>query len=202
MDHYWFASVYDLLLHPFLHRLRKTITKLVKDEKARRVLDVCCGTGNQLKYLKKAGIEGVGVDLSQNMLNISQKGKWKQPCLLEDAAGMPFDEQSFDMGIITLALHEKEPKVAKKIVKEIHRILEPGGRLIVVDYLLDDTCPKIIRSMTYVIERITGKEHYRNFKAYMQSGGLNALHDENDFAIKKTLSYGRNAFTMQIWQKI
>jgi len=202
MDHYWFASVYDMLLFPFMKRLRKTITRVVIAEKAQKIVDVCCGTGDQLKYLKKAGIDGVGVDLSKNMLNVAQKGRWKQPCYLEDASNMPFDDNSFDMAIITLALHEKEPVFSHRIVNEIYRIIESGGKLVLVDYLLDNQCPSYLRKMVYFIERVAGKQHYKNFKAYIQNGGLEALFDKHKFGKKKTLSYGKNAFTVEIWQKL
>ena len=61
-NEYKSAKYYDKFLHLFVWRIRKKILEIVIRNKYKTILDVCCGTGNQLKLLKKHGIVGIGVD--------------------------------------------------------------------------------------------------------------------------------------------
>jgi ubiquinone/menaquinone biosynthesis C-methylase UbiE len=46
---------------------------------------------------------------------------------------LPFEEASFDAALLSLVLHHLPAEVKRSGLKEIGRVLRPGGRLIVVD---------------------------------------------------------------------
>jgi len=103
-----------------------------------RAMDLCCGTGAAMRYLRPlCREEVVGVDLSQGMLNQARQ-------LLEDAPGtarLTFVqanaleltyEARFDVvtsfGAFGHILEEDEPRM----VQAVARALRPGGRFIFV----------------------------------------------------------------------
>jgi demethylmenaquinone methyltransferase/2-methoxy-6-polyprenyl-1,4-benzoquinol methylase len=177
MDEYKrFAWLYDLVLYPVIRKVRKRISEIIRKHNAESIIDICCGTGDQLKYLRKQGYRNItGVDISQSMLKQANKGQTKAECYNQDASALRFDADSFDAGIIGYALHEKPIDTAKKILKEAKRVIKPGGLLIILDYNQEQNAPFYTRAMVHFIERFAGKSHYKNFRQYQKEGGLNAL---------------------------
>lgn len=186
-----FSGFYDLMLHPFLHPIRKKTAAIIEEKAPGRILDICCGTGNQLKYLKKRGFQRMeGIDISLSMLSQAGKGANSVNCSAGDASAMPFDKGSFDLGIISFALHEKPKKIAHAIVEEAERVIKPGGYLVVVDYAIDTTVNSFIKIMVSTIERMAGKEHFRFFRKYVGYGGMDALLDKKAIIREHRFHYG------------
>ena len=136
-DEYKSAKYYDKFLHLFVRRIRKRVLQIVKKNRYEKILDVCCGTGNQLKILKKHGIDGTGIDLSKAMLEIAESGKIKANCFEQDAENINFSNESFDMTMTTFALHEKSNSSAKLILNEMIRLTSKNGHLIIVDFSIN-----------------------------------------------------------------
>ena len=183
MSEYSIAPFYDLLLFPFVHRLRRHILRLCLERDYSSVLDVCCGTGNQLKMLKRHGFQVQGVDLSPEMLQISQRGKYVPPCRFEDAGKMSFPDGSFPVAMTTFALHEKGQDVSRAILGEMQRVVEPEGELILVDFHFTDHTSPLSKSVITMIEKSAGGEHYANFLDYTASGGVPGLIGETDLEL-------------------
>jgi ubiquinone/menaquinone biosynthesis C-methylase UbiE len=122
------APLYDVLLYPFVRNIRRDILKTAIRLQPEKVIDVCCGTGDQLKRLKRYGIDAVGIDLSQAMIDISQKGNHTPRCFLQDATAMTFNANSFDLAMISFALHETGWENAHTILSEIYRVLKQDGK--------------------------------------------------------------------------
>jgi len=179
-EYHYSARLYDPLLSHWIHPIRSRISAIVKRNEYHHILDVCCGTGAQLKILKEEGFEGKGIDLSDAMLEVAGRGPVVADCIQGDATDMLFRDQSFDLVSITFALHEKNRQSAQKIIEEMLRLTMVGGDIIIVDYDLSDRSSKLYKTLIYLIERIAGGEHYRNFIAYMKYGGLPTLLAEAD----------------------
>jgi len=179
MDEYKrFAWLYDFILYPAIKKVRKKIASIISQNNAVSVIDICCGTGDQLKYLRKEGFSQIiGVDISQSMLKQASKGNTKASCQNQDASALSFENDSFDAGIIGFALHEKPIATAKKILQEAKRVIKPEGMLIILDYNQGQKAPFFIRMMVHFIERFAGKDHYKNFRQYQRAGGLDMLMD-------------------------
>ena len=136
---------------------------------------MCCGTGNQLKLLKKHGIDGIGIDLSKAMLEIADSGKIKANCFEQDAENINFSDESFDMTMTTFALHEKSNFSAKKILNEMIRLTKKNGHLIIVDFSIDKNTFFFTRKGISFIESLAGDDHYKHYKEYIGSNGLDTL---------------------------
>ena len=177
MDEYKrFAWLYDFILHAAIHKVRKKIAEIIDQKKPASIIDICCGTGNQLKYLHKKGYRNItGVDISISMLKQAEKSSIKGKCENQDAAALNFNKNTFDAGIIGFALHEKPINTAKEIIEEAKRVLQPNGLLIILDYNQERKASWYIQAIIHIVERFAGKEHYKNYKQYQKAGGLDML---------------------------
>ncbi len=109
-----------------------------KDQRRLRLLDVACGTGRFLRFVKKTypRLPVTGLDLSQSYLNEASKHLQKfsgVKTLTANAEEMPFADGSQDVITSIFLFHELPPKIRKIVAAEIARTLKPGGRFIFVD---------------------------------------------------------------------
>lgn len=177
MDEYKrFAWLYDFILHSAIHKVRRKIAEIIDQNKPESIIDICCGTGNQLKHLHKKGYSNItGVDISASMLKQAEKSPIKGKCKNQDAAALNFEKNTFDAGIIGFALHEKPIDIAKEIIAEAKRVLKPDGLLLILDYNQEKEAPWYIKAIVRIVERFAGKEHYKNYRQYQKAGGLDML---------------------------
>jgi len=166
------AKIYDPILYFVLKNIRQDIIRLIPDHDA-RIMDLCCGTGDQLKRLSDEGFSNLtGVDLSTEMLKVAGKGNKIANLLERDVQHTGLPGASFDIIIISLAVHEKPARMQNKMLAEAKRLLAPDGQLIIVDFSLDDQAKITGKIAAAMIERLAGNAHYRNFKAYVSKGGM------------------------------
>ncbi len=119
-------------------RVREIEVQSVDPKPGERILDVCCGTGSLTILLKDrigAGGEVIGIDLAPRMLNkVKGKSSEASPFLVQaNAEALPFASDYFDKVVISLALHEMPQEAVKNTLREIYKVLRPGGRLICID---------------------------------------------------------------------
>jgi methionine biosynthesis protein MetW len=93
-----------------------------------RCIDIGCGEGRTGVWLRERVASYVGVDVAQNAVE-EARASGLDAHLIQDAADLPFPDDSFDLAIcIEVLEHLFEPHLA---VAEGLRVLGPGGRLIV-----------------------------------------------------------------------
>jgi demethylmenaquinone methyltransferase/2-methoxy-6-polyprenyl-1,4-benzoquinol methylase len=201
-DEYNSAKYYDKFLHLFVWRIRRKILQIVKKNQYKTILDVCCGTGNQLKLLKKHGIDGTGVDLSKAMLEIAESGKTRVKCYEQDAENIKFNDESFDMTMTTFALHEKSNSSAKKILNEMIRLTKKNGHLIIIDFSIDDRTSLLSRKGINFIESLAGDDHYKHYREYVASNGLGTLLESSPLKEIEKHYFAFNGVVLKVLQKI
>ena len=137
------APRYDLLNHLLsfnIDRLwwRRTALQFagVLNRPQARVLDLCCGTGDMTFALKRRGRSAdiVGADFSHAMLQrASQKSAGTSLRWVEaDALALPFPDESFDL--VTSAFGFRNLADYDAGLREIFRILKPGGQAGILDF--------------------------------------------------------------------
>ena len=94
-----------------------------------RLLDLGCGTGDDVRVLGGEGFRPVGLDFSLNGLlfarDMFRRGRFVQADL--EARRLPFRDASFDAVIARCALHYFTLARTQRIVDEVARLLAPGG---------------------------------------------------------------------------
>jgi demethylmenaquinone methyltransferase/2-methoxy-6-polyprenyl-1,4-benzoquinol methylase len=117
---------------------RYRVVRLVKKKKPETILDVATGTGDLAIAMLKTGANTiVGVDISVNMLQVAKKKLSATPqssvtLQLADGEKLPFEDASFDVVTIVFGVRNFDNRLAG--LKEMHRVLNPGGTLIVLEF--------------------------------------------------------------------
>lgn len=137
------AGKYDLLnsvmtagLH---HAWRARAVDRAGIETGDAALDVCCGTGDlTIELARRVGPEGsvVGCDFSEPMLDLAREKALEsgiQNARFEwaDALRLPYDEERFDA--VTVGFGVRNLADLDRGLAEMHRVLKPGGRLVVLE---------------------------------------------------------------------
>lgn len=99
-------------------------------------IDVACGSGKLTGELAKvAGPTGrvLGLDFSPQMLAIARREHPKLEFIEGDALKLPFDDGSFDASTIAFGLRNLADPVGG--LREMRRVLKPGGRGVVLEFV-------------------------------------------------------------------
>ena len=99
---------------------------------------MCCGTGNSIEILKDQAKKIIGIDGSEDMLNFARE-KFKNNTNIKlkktFAHQTELEDNSCDIVVFRMCLHHLKNK--EQVLNEIHRILKPTGKLIIIDrYIL------------------------------------------------------------------
>jgi SAM-dependent methyltransferase len=120
--------------HGWAQGLRDAMDALLQpalNGKRLRVLDVGCGTGFLLGYLKRYPLDGevVGIDISPYALQFCRQ-RGAQALSIAGATQLPFPTSSFDLIICIDTIQHLTPAGADLVaMKEFARLLRPGGLL-------------------------------------------------------------------------
>ena len=127
-----------------LHRLwKRQVVKLAAPVPGETALDLCCGTGDIAFALARKGAEATGLDFSDKMLAVARHKQQRDsdntgteapnPYSIQgDAQKTPFPDDSFDIATIGYGLRNLADLDAG--LREIHRVLRPGGRLVALEF--------------------------------------------------------------------
>ncbi|XBQ16839.1 MAG: metalloregulator ArsR/SmtB family transcription factor [Oceanicaulis sp.] len=124
-------------LHFSEEAVEKTLVALAGDRSFQNHVDVGTGTGRMLELFSDRAADGMGVDLSREMLHVaraklSEAGLSSRFVRQADASALPLEDGSADLVTLHQVLHYlDDPEAA---VAECARVLAPGGLLLVVDF--------------------------------------------------------------------
>jgi ArsR family transcriptional regulator len=101
------------------------------------LLDVGTGTGRILELLAHRVGQGIGIDLSRDMLlvaraNLQRAGIANCQVRQADMYRLPWREPTFDVITLHRVLHYAEEPA--RVIAEAARVLRPGGQLLIVDF--------------------------------------------------------------------
>ena len=119
---------------------KEKVLRSVPVENAQIVADIGCGTGVFLKIAKQKypSVQFIGLDPDRPALEIAKKRLARAGLNVElkeaFAESLPLSDRSIDVCFSTLAFHHMPDSSKQKAVEEIHRILKPGGRVVIADF--------------------------------------------------------------------
>ncbi len=138
------APTYDILNRVLSLRIdvywRKYAINLLRKDNPKQILDIATGTGDVAIALQNQlnPEHIIGLDLSQQMLNVGI-GKIKKAgfshhidMIQGDSENLPFENNKFDA--ITVAYGVRNFENLEKGLREMQRVLRPGGKLCVIEF--------------------------------------------------------------------
>jgi len=155
------ARLYDPFLALFrLKGVRRETVEMSGVWPGDRVLDICTGTGDVALEFAKRCSSVVAIDLSSGMLAVAQrKDKDERVRFLRmDATRLAFADGSFDIGAISLALHDMPPKAREETLRELARVAE---KIVIVDY--NPPRNPILRALYIALASLYESKHFPDF---------------------------------------
>jgi ubiquinone/menaquinone biosynthesis C-methylase UbiE len=104
-----------------------------------RVIDIGCGRGEVVFQAAKAGAKAVGIDYAESAIHLAQSVRLQNDASIQalteftctNAEKLEFPDNSFNKAFFLDVIEHVATDELLRILKEIHRILEPGGILII-----------------------------------------------------------------------
>ncbi len=173
------AGVYDRFVEPANRGVRRYVFRLFPPESGKRVLEVGCGTGTNLMFYRQKGNVLCGLDLSPAMLK-QAKAKLEDAAFLQqgDALHMPYRDETFDVVLAMLTLHEMPLEIRDGVIAEMVRVTKKGGRLLLTDYRSGNLrFPRgwLYRLVILFFEIAAGRAHFKNYRTFLRRKGLPEL---------------------------
>lgn len=118
------------------------------------VLDVGCGTGRWLRRYREFGFQAMGVDATPGMLGRAIECGTTAPLIAGEACYLPFASATFDcVSDITVVQHI--PRLLQpQALREMMRVLKPGGRLILMELIRGEDAHVFPRSPRDWIQQV------------------------------------------------
>ena len=125
---------------------RKKVVHIVKETNPKIILDIATGTGDLAIALSKTNATKIiGLDISSGMLEIGKEKIKKQglenkiEMVLGDSEKMPFEDNTFDA--ITVGFGVRNFENLENGLKEILRVLKPGGCFVILETSIPTKTP-------------------------------------------------------------
>lgn len=137
------APKYDLLNHVLSMKIdvlwRNTLVKWMNNDAPKLVLDVATGTGDlAIAVQKGTGADVVGLDLSQQMLNVGidkiKKLNLAQKISMQkgDAENLPFEDNKFDA--VSVAFGVRNFENLEKGLAELRRVVKENSSVYILEF--------------------------------------------------------------------
>lgn len=126
---------------------RKKVVRIIKNSQPQKVLDIATGTGDlAINIAKNTNAKKIiGLDISEGMLEVGKQKINKEnlnneiEMVLGDSENIPFDDNTFDA--ITVAFGVRNFETLEKGLKEINRVLKPGGTFVILETSVPSKTP-------------------------------------------------------------
>jgi ubiquinone/menaquinone biosynthesis C-methylase UbiE len=176
------SGLYDLmeiLPEKMYHKWRKLLWAEIQGSK---VLEVGVGTGKNIPYYPP-GLDITAIDLTPGMLDFAEKkaAELDVPVLLKlgDAEKLDFTDASFDTVVGTFVFCSIPDAVSG--LKEIRRVLKPGGKLLLVEHVRSENkiLGKIMDFLNPLVKRMMGPNINRRTAENVRHAGFSKVEVAN-----------------------
>ena len=199
------ARCYGACLDPIIIRWKKKALKLWPPRKGMVVLDAGCGTGAQLNLYRFYGCSVFGIEISAGMIATARKKFQGLLNLCRANAGrMPYRNQTFDLILLSMMLHEIPPDTRTVVLAETERVLKDSGRILIIDYRVgrsNHPLGRLFKGVITLIEIAAGRPHFDNYRNFMKTGGLPLLLKKQQLIVERHDTAGRGNIGLNIVRK-
>ncbi len=181
---HWYDGIfYDKIIAPNQDKMFSIIKNFIQEGSS--VIDVGCGTGRLCFQLSEKCTRVTGVDLSSKNIFVANKILNEKKIsnvdfIHTDASDITRQiSRKYDYSVITYAFHEMPPGVRTDVIKELKAI---SDKIIIGEYAVQKKS-KFWNIVNEAVEFSAGKDHYKNYKLFLQNGGVYSLVQQNGLRI-------------------
>ncbi len=139
---HWLTRYYDKVVAWTVRDalLKTRLLALLDAATGARVLDLGCGTGTLSLLVAKRWPEWrvTGLDADHDALELARRKAARQGVSLRFERGyaqsLPFADASFELAVSSLMFHHLQPAAKRAALRELRRVLVPGGLLVIADF--------------------------------------------------------------------
>jgi demethylmenaquinone methyltransferase / 2-methoxy-6-polyprenyl-1,4-benzoquinol methylase len=184
------ARRYDLtntVLSAGLDRRWRTRTReCLEMRPGQRVLDLAAGTGVSTAELRRSGAFAIGCDFSLGMLRVGKlaRGRRGVPFVAGDGMHLPFADGAFDAATIAFGLRNVAD--VPMALRELARVVRPGGRLVVCEFSRPTFRPFRVLYLNYLMRALPAiaRRVSSNAEAYVYlAESIRAWPDQDELAL-------------------
>jgi SAM-dependent methyltransferase len=154
---------------------------------SRRLLDIGCGTGFFLAELAEKHPGAVGLDISHDMLKVSDRYVPGARLVTGDAERLPFESGGFDVVFCKGSLHHTRDHVG--FLTECRRMLKKDGVLVMSEPCNDNPAIRLARKVLY-----RRSKHFDEGDEGFTRRGIVSLCERAGFEVLKVKKYGVLAY--------
>lgn len=176
----WLSRIYDFMTWAQDRRQGGEKRRLFAKIQGKTLL-VAVGTGNDLKYLP-SGCDVVAMDISSRMIARARTKAIPEGCTASliqmDAQRLAFADHSFET-VLTVCTFCSIPNPLEGL-KELHRVLKPGGRLLMFEHVRSKIGPfaLFLDFMTFLTRKV-GPDLNRDTVGNLRETGFHLEREEN-----------------------
>lgn len=148
------------LLENDFKAIRAVIRRDLKLSPGVRTLDLGCGPGAFSDLFEQG--DYVGADLNPRYIDWARQHR-KGAFVVADARELELPDQRFDQILIFGLLHHLPDEVVRDVLSECHRLLVPGGHVLVIE---DIPAISKLNLIGHLIHSVENGEHIREAEAY------------------------------------
>jgi ubiquinone biosynthesis O-methyltransferase len=213
-----YDSWYESKMGSYVDKVETDLAfSMFRVEKGMTILDVGCGTGNFSIKLARMGCKVIGIDISDEMLEIAKKKSEEQNLDIEfynmDVYDLKFKDETFDAAFSMAAFEFiKEPQ---RGIDEIFRVVKKGGHILVGTINKDSKWGELYLSDYFQVNTVFKYADFKtlgDFKVINPNSLINTGEclfvppntDGGDFNIKREIELSkteRGGYICALWRK-
>lgn len=175
-----FLPLYDPIASLMgFNRARHELISQANIKPGQHILDIGCGTGTFVVQLKRrdASLQVTGLDPDPKALHRA-KTKVRRAAVAAQldegfADELPYQESSFDLVFSSFMFHHLEGEDREKTMKEVLRVLKPGGSFHLLDFVSDHTSHGFLSRLVHSHAEMKDNTHERILQLMSRAGFMN-----------------------------
>ena len=174
----WYARSTGNVIEQFRDEARRLAMQIGEGGS---ILEVAPGPGYlAIELARIGGFKVVGLDISKTFVELATENAKKAGARVEfhhgNASAMPFDRGSFDLIVCRAAFKNFSEPI--RAINEMHRVLKPGGKAVIVDLRKDASAREIDAAVDEMkLDRINSAVTKWIFKHFL----LKRANSQDDF---------------------